>query len=319
MSFASFRGEFAVAGSSGLQLYDASGAVILKESISYAEPVVQTGEKYLLLYDAGGTEYALFTTLACVHRGTSYGAIQCAAVSDTGAYAVVSRASEARCVIALYNASFSKTALIYRESYVTDLTFSPDGKTLAVLGVSASDWSLATTLTLCTVGTDVTKTISLGSLLPLRAQYMRGGKLAVVCDSALLFFDSSGTETRRVPLSSVTLSYFDLSPERIVFACAANLLGTDVRILIWDTDGEQIGSLAMQQKITGVCASSGSADAYLIGEDRLWEIRGGVLQEYECSGKLLDLCEVSGTPILCFSGGAHAAAEYLNAETEEKK
>jgi len=308
MAFTAFRGEFTVAGSSGVRMFDASGAQILHDSVSYASPCMAAGEKYLLLYDAGGTDFALFTTLACVHRGQADGAIQCAAIADNGTYAVVSRSSEARYIITLYSDSFRRTAQMYRESYVTDVAFSRDGRTLAVLGVTSENWNLSASVAFFTVGEEKTETISLGESLPLRVAPLRGGGWAVITNNALVFLSPDGTSLRRTTFASTTLAAFDASPERIVLVCAENLLGTRSLVLVYNAEGERIFETETEEKLLSVTAPADGGDVFLAYENRVGVWRGGALTEYPYSGRLLALCEIGGTPILCFSGGARAAA-----------
>ena len=311
MAFCSFKNELAVAGSSGVRLYDASGACVLSDSLSYKMPALRSGEKYLLLYDAGGNDYALFTTLACVNRASSDGTIQYADVSDSGRYLIVSRTEETKYKITLYSASFTELARYYRDSFVTAAAISRDGKNLAILSADSVDWTLSGSVTLCSDASPETKNVPLGTSLPVAAAYFSDGSLVVICDDRAVFLSPSGEITAAVSYEQQTLLCFDISDESVVFACKKNVLGSESRAVLMDKKGAVIRDEIREGKIEAVTASGVLPCAYIVCGDTVETLNRDSTGRVPFSGNLLALREVGASPVLCFSASAYSLSEIM--------
>lgn len=308
MSFAAFKGELAVAGSSGISFYDSEGTLRLQDSTDCIRPVLLTGDKYLMMYDEGGTSYSLYTTIGRVWRTNAENSIQCAAINDQGLHAVAVRSQESKYCVTLYDASFRELARYYRDTYVTGLALQSDGEQLAILNIAAEGSSLRGAVTIGRVGVDTTTDVSLGDQIPLAASYMQSGTLAVVTDSAVLLFNEDGTIKSSVSLSSTLLSHMSFSDTRIVVACSENTLGTSSRVLIINEDGSIVGERAVSGKITSITAADGSAAAYIQSRQEVFALSetGEITAEMSYTGNLLDLCVVDGRAVFCFAAVAQA-------------
>ncbi len=315
-SFSSFKGELVVAGVSEISFYNAAGARTLYETTACVSPVVEVGEKYLLLYDAGGTAYSIYTTLAAVSFGETESPIQCAAMSDSGVYAIASRAQDSKYTVTLYSDSFREIARYYRDTYVTDIAVSKSGEQLAILSVVSAHSSLDGVLTLCKAGTTDTMDIPLGKTLPLCVSYLSDGTLAVVTDGGVHLYDRDGTEKSVFSFDDTMLTAMDFSASRVVVACREDTLGSTSRIYVISSDGTVLSETATSEKITAVYASDGVRTAYVSDQNSVWytDASGALTKMASYTGNLLSLCEIGGVPVFCFSSGAQTAlpAEQTN-------
>lgn len=306
MRFSVFQNTLAVAGSSGVRLYDSGGSCIFSDSVSFQSPILECGDKYMLLYDSGGSEYALFTSLACVERGSTDGMLQCAAVSDSGAYCTVARSDETKYVITLYSASFRQLARYYRDSYVIAAAVHPDGGSLAVISTASGDWTLASEVTVYSASSSDTVRVSLGSSLPLAVRYLSNGNIAVICDDGAVFLTAAGEVIARQSLSSMTLSYFSVSDNKVALVCQENVLGSSSRILVLDSTGGIMCDTRRSDKIVGITAASGENSAYIRYSSYVETL--SVLGSETCSagGHILDVCEIGGRGVVCYPAQAVA-------------
>lgn len=308
MRFAAYKGELVTAGTSGISFYDGLGALQMQDSTDCVSPVLLTGEKYLMVYDEGGTSYSMYTTIGRVYRGKTENIIQCAALSDRGVHAIASRSQEAKYCVTLYDASFRKIAQYYRDTYVTGLALQSDGERLAILGISSEGASLKGVVTVGQVGTDTAADISLGEQIPLAAAFMNNGILAVVTDGAVLFMDGNGTVKCSVSLSSMLLSGISIADTHIAVACRENTLGTSNRILVIDENGTVTGDCTFAGKVVGVTAAEGTAAVYIRGEQSVLALSktGETVAEMAFTGNLLEICVIDGRAVFCFPAGASA-------------
>ena len=311
MIFSEYKGELVVAGMSDIAFYNGTGAVSLKDTTDCRMPVLRSGDKYLLIYDEGGTSYALYTSIARVKNDNTDSAIQTADVSDSGVYAIVTRSREAQYVITLYSASFREIAKYYRDNYVIDVAVSPDGEQFAVLSTSHAESKLYGTLTLSAVGSDSVIDIPLGECMPLQASYLSDGTLAVIAENAVRLYDRNGTEKSVFNLTATTLSFMDVSDSRVALVCREDTLGLKSRVVVIASDGTLVADAAFDEKILNVTASDGETCAYVSTRDTVYTLAptGEKQPLATYSGKLISLCEIADTPVFCFASGAHAAAQ----------
>ncbi len=309
MAFASYKGELVVAGSSEILFYDGKGGVTLRDTSECQSPVLESGDKYLLVYDEGGTSYALYTAIACVMRGNTDSSIQNGVVSDAGFFAIATRSQESKYFVTVYAPSLRKIASYYRDTYVTGIALSPAGEYLAIFGISSENASLSGVVTLCKIGSEETVDITLSHSIPLSASFLQDGTLAVVTDNAVFFYDSAGHEKTAVPFSPMTLSHMHFSDTRVAVVCSEDILGTSNQVFVLDSDGNIVADTERKDKILSVTASDGKIAAYVQGQDTVLYLTPNGGQSYlaSCTGNLMKICEVSGFPVFCFPTGAQAA------------
>lgn len=304
MTFSVFKNALAVSGSSGVRLFDGAGNSVFRDNVSYKTPVLLTGDKYMLLYDEGGRDFSILTTLARVSGGTTEGDILCCAMSDKGVYAVAFRNPEAKFAIDVYNSSFRNIERIYRDSYVTGMTLDASGDHIAIMTVKYDDWNVASEVSILQIGESTTRSISLGDRLPLYCRYMNGGNLAVVCDTSVVILSERGDVVADISLETMTLSNFHVSERLIALVCSENVLGNENRILVYTESGSTVIDCASEGKISAITASNLYDSVYLSRENTIEYLSSNERAEIEYTGSLLQVCEIEGRPVVCFPGSA---------------
>ncbi len=309
MTFASYKGELVAAGSTEILFFDGKGGVVLRDSSACETPVLASGDKYLLVYDEGGTTFALYTAVACVMRGETDSSIQSGAMSDTGAFAIATRSQDTKYLVTLYSSSYRKIASYYRDAYVTDITLSSDGERLAILEIADRNGVLDGVVTLCRSNSSETQEIVLSNQIPLAASYLKDGTLSVVTDSAVHFYDSSGQVKNVFTFSSMTLSWMSFSDTRVAVVCNEDILGTSSRVAVLDSNGNVSADTVLHEKIHSVTASDGQYAAYVQGQNSILYLAqtGAESLAASCAGNLLHICEISALPVFCFPTVARAA------------
>lgn len=304
MTFSVFKNALAVSGSSGVRLFDGAGNSVFRDNVSYKTPVLLTGDKYMLLYDEGGRDFSILTTLARVSGGTTEGDILCCAMSDNGVYAVAFRNPEAKFAIDVYNSSFRNIERIYRDSYVTGMALDTSGDHIAIMTVKYDDWNVASEVSILQIGESTTNSVFLGDRLPLYCRYMNGGNLAVVCDTSVVILSERGDIVADISLEAMTLSNFHVSERLIALVCSENVLGNENRILVYTESGSTVIDCASEGKISAITASNLYDSVYLSRENTIEYLSSNERAEIEYTGSLLQVCEIEGRPVVCFPGSA---------------
>ena len=301
--FGIFKGRIAVAGTTGLTLYDASGSKEAEYECSYLTPKLEVGEKYALMYDAGERGYSVYTAVARVLSARSDEIIEDAAVSDSGYYALLTRSEESKFLVTVYNGSFKPVTKYYKDKYVTDLAVSPDGDEAGIVSASAEGSGMCCEVSLCKVGTEDTVSLKYDGLMPVSAEYADDGTLFVMCDTALLSF-RGGDLLWRHDFSGMTPGTFSLGKKVAAVSCAKNAIGSENEVLVFDTDGNVLYNVTLDRRITGVAADSNRA-VYAVGDGEAHRIdlkSGGVTSE-PLTVTPVSMIAADGSLVVCGENG----------------
>jgi hypothetical protein len=139
MTLTYFRGGLAMCDSDSYVYYDTGGSLLVEDRINYSSPVLAESDKYLMVYDVGGRNYAIYNQLTEIISRETIGDIVAGDIADDGSFVVASRSRETRYVVELYNSSFKKVMGIYKENYILDTALSPDGKLVVICSAVPSD------------------------------------------------------------------------------------------------------------------------------------------------------------------------------------
>lgn len=267
MSFTLYNGELAVLGSGGLALYSAGGSKTLEYFTSYSTPMLEMSDKYVLAYDMGGTGYSLYTSIARVVNRQADQVIMGSAVSDSGAYALITRSSTSKFKVSLYSPTLNLQANYYKDNYVADAAISPDGKNIVIASYSLSGYDYACEIMLCSsTESEPLATLNVNGACPYKVEYLEGGGFTVVCDTCIIFFDESGNILGRYYYSNSTLSAVATNGEYTVVALTENSVGNENTIVLLDREGKQVYSTKISKTVKDVSISSGHIVYVLSGD-----------------------------------------------------
>lgn len=192
-SFTLYRQGLAVAGNSSVTVFTASGRQVISQSVQYASPVAVGSGKYLLVYDAGGTQYSLYNSYAQVWTGKSANPIRGAAVSESGAYLLLSSSDSFPSEMEFYDDDFDRVGYFTLDSYVTDVAINRKGTVFAFLTTSVENGSFATSLRIYETGrSEPIATPSLGDRLGVSCAFTDSGNLSVISGDGVRFLSSRG-------------------------------------------------------------------------------------------------------------------------------
>ncbi|MBR4881981.1 MAG: hypothetical protein IKU19_08600, partial [Clostridia bacterium] len=136
-----FNGDLVTVKSDSIDLYDMNGSNVASYDINQVSPTVVSKGKYMLVYDLGGNGAQLFNNFSQLTSYTYDYPISCAAVSEEGMHAVVTKSLDYLSVIYLYDHNFNLISKIYKDKYITDLKISDSGDKLLCASVYAENGS----------------------------------------------------------------------------------------------------------------------------------------------------------------------------------
>ncbi len=130
-----------------LAMYNTSGSEVMRRTHSFADPLLRTAGKYMLIAERGGRRLQLETRAKTIITHTTGYDIVTATVHTSGRVAVITAAEQG------YNARLTvydtDGTVVYERlcsTLLTDVAFSPNGKQLAVAAVTAEKGAIRSTV-----------------------------------------------------------------------------------------------------------------------------------------------------------------------------
>ena len=304
-AFIRFRDGVAVAGSSGVTVYDSSGSEVLIDKAGYSSPILTAGDKYLLAYDIGTRYYSVYNSLTRVLSKEADYEILGADMSDSGAFILLTRSKTGKFDVEVYGDALKRVMTVHKDKYVIDAAISRDGKRVAVLSAVEGDLELGCELYVCRVGeSEPLFSETFPSTAPLRLDYYSTGNLSVITDSRVVFYDKDMKELSSTDLSGTAPSACDATDGALVIASAENALGNRNIIIVFDNAGKTILSDTVESRVTFVAAPSsvaGGIAAYVKTDGSVMILpKDGEGKTVDCSNEVTKLIEM-GSGVLAFT------------------
>ena len=129
MQFAVYADDIVICTDTALVYYDKLGNEIMRASFGpYENPQLLVSAKYVMVYDRGGTEYAIYNNFKMLHHATTEYPISICALGDGGEYAVVTSNQNYVSEVQVYNHNFKQTNRVQRDLYISDLFMLGNGE-----------------------------------------------------------------------------------------------------------------------------------------------------------------------------------------------
>lgn len=209
------KGNLAVLGDTSLLLYNSRGGLISSRPHGYASPLMKTAGEYILIMEAGGTRFRLETrggtTLDVpinnqkTENGKTFDVLDTpltnhiitGAVDSKGNIALITGASQSHMSeILVYN---KKGKLLYArqnaELIAVDVAFSPNGKNLAVAGITGQDGALKSSVLIFDMGSTSNmpvKEYSDTDVMMCKVEYFPSGTVIAIGDTAAWVMNPKG-------------------------------------------------------------------------------------------------------------------------------
>lgn len=249
-----YRGDLAYVTGSEIKLYSATGNVGLSSEISYEEPAVVSGEKYILVYDLGGYGFSLYNSFSELYRESVQYRIISADISNSGGFAVLTGGREYKSIVSLYNDDFELVSRYSKNVYITDVALSENAERLVMTSISTTASDFVTTVHFYVPGEDSeAASATVVGEYPLAVEAIENG-FAVFGTGGVYFFGMDGEKTGEYKYSgnagmtAVTDSY-------IVITIPQNALESRNRIIVLDSLGNERYNKVLDEKITDVSVS----------------------------------------------------------------
>ncbi len=314
-TFALYRGGLAVAGDTGIQLFTATGRETLNASPEYASPVMKSSDSFLLVYDVGEKSYSLYNSFVCVrHEEFDYPVLG-GAVSDSGAYVVITQTYEHAGAVRVYTKNYELSTAYLRNQMVFDADISDNGKRVAFATAASESGGYITTLVIAQPGEqDTMSEMTFEGAFPYSVRFIDERRLFLLCDNAAYIVSvDDGVVLRTVNFGNMQLSFADANEQHTVLLFTINAVTDSQRLIVTDKNGNLVIDSEFTSKISRVAVFGD--DLYMMTDKGVVRIHPetGAYVLVECNTDGKDLL-VSAQDEVLICGGQSAA--YYSIEFE---
>jgi len=315
-NFAMYKGDFAVSDASGLNLYSVAGSKTLRADAAYANPVMLSGKKYLLLYGLSEYSYTIYNNFGQLYTESFPYPITNACMTDDGCYAIVTRTAEYRSAVYVYNSSFDRITSVYKDKYIIDVGMDGKSKQMLFLSMYADGGEFVSELTSCSYETAEERVVFTSrDCMPLEVYYQPSGAFTTLFDSFALFFDQNGVQVGRVSYNGrvpITAAY---GAGRTVIAYNRNLVDSTALIVVYDEKGNILHEMTEKGSVVrmiseeeGVYVLIGNRVVFTDAETKENEI-------FETDRNAIDLVRINAKSFfVCYK---NSATVFVRGENEE--
>lgn len=194
-SYAVVDDSFAVASQSGLSVYSEGGSRLLSLSGGFSHPLLVTSDDLALLYDLGGTRFALFDAEGeILFDLTASGRIFDADLCENGTCAVLYEGTDCHAVLELYSRKGAKLYAHRSESaFLNTCALSPDGSLAVVTTLGQEDISFVSgARILPTTKEGVRATFSFAMQVICDVAFLDDETICAIGEDTVFFFDADG-------------------------------------------------------------------------------------------------------------------------------
>ena len=308
-SFALYRGGLAVISRSNVSAFTTTGRRTLNSNSSYSKPFAVTSDKYLLVYDIGDGNMAIYNSFAKVYSEKLDYPISDACFSDEGNFAVLTRSEKYESEIIVYDKNFKKLINYRKGSFAVDIALSPDGERLGALYCDTDNGIICTKMVLYDIGKQekIDELVYSGEF-PLAFTFLDGGGFAAVTDTKVRIFDKLYRE------QAESDSYFSglvsavwCDNEYAAVAFNNGITSDTNKVIVFDKKGELVYNDVIRSDVSQFAVCGGYFFVKnTLGVSRI-KLEDGTTESLECQdGKML--VYDASTVLVC----AEAKAVYLN-------
>ena len=296
--YGAFRGDLVVVNHGGMTLYDRTGSAVLTDSFNMVNPVMELGDKFLVVYDLGGKNLRVYNSFALLHEESFDYAIQSVSVNAAGYYSVATSQRSYHAAVVVYNDDFKE---IFRwlstEKFVTDCVLT-DTEMLFLTTVRAENGDLVGEVLELKVGRDeIVSSYELVDELPVDIAWTRRGALYLT-DSSLRCL-SGGEERNVTAFPSRSLEKAVLGNTLCVVAQNELSVGVSVKLRLFDREGKEMASRDFSAQIQDLEVFDN--EVFILTFNHLYCFKSdGSWEDYQVDGDYSAIAVLSrDTVVLC--------------------
>ncbi len=263
--FALYRGGLTVVGGQEITVLSGSGKQTLSENVALSYPCVRAGDQTFLVFSRGEKDFSVYNAFVRLRKEYTDYPVYDACMSRDGSFAILTRSADYTSEVVFYDNDMDKLAAAHIGGYVTSLSISQDGKTLAALSLELTDSGYVTKLTILRRSTSgiTSREVFVQGATAIQSAFTDDERLAVIFEDGLRIYRTDGDLVSETLFESSSPTFCTISDGyvSVLFGSAQTL--TETELAVYDKNGRSVYrvTLASRGNITELAASG--QDVYI--------------------------------------------------------
>lgn len=248
-----YKGELAAVSSTTVDLYNMMGNNTLSYYQPGTQPVLVTGNRYMLVYSIGDNSFAVNNAFSRLHSETLEYPVTAAAMSDSGMFAVVSKTIKYRSAIYFYDRNFTRISRVFKDKLITGIDINPTGTYAAIASAYAEGGGLMCELMVLNPYSDyAVYTETIKDVLPICLAYADDGSWSVCFDDHIRFYDPRNNLLSEYGFRGRTPVGIEQSGDRTVLVFDRNIVGNALDVTVFNTDGSIAAEVGQEGRVMDI-------------------------------------------------------------------
>lgn len=278
-----FNGNLVTVKNNGIDFYDVNGNNTESLGINQSSPVVVTAGKHMLIYDLGGYSFNLFNNFSQLTTETYNYPISCAAISEEGMYAVVTKSLDYQSIVHLYDHNYNLITKIYKDKYITDIKIDRSGEKLLFTSFYAENGGYKSEIVTYVPYTEKESGLNTAeNSFATMCDFHDDGSYSVLTDRALLFYNDDDKLINQFNLGSIVPNQCMILDNYVALAYNQNIIGSESELTVFDTEGNRDFVYTVKDKILD----------WTCYEDQLYLLLDSALMHIDLSEKTWEYCDI---------------------------
>ncbi len=197
----------------------------LTADMPYANPVMRTSDRYLLVFDRGAHRFTVTNTLTSLYSNSVSSPITDAQIAGNGNVAIVTNEAGYKSAVRVYNQDHEQVYLWKSPNYyIMSTALSSDGMRLAMFCFKQEGLNLVSKIFFTDINsTDLpTAVADMGGRLSLGLKFLGRNTVCAVTDNGAFIVTRSGDTRYALDYASSDLLYFDLLDDDCAAICTTS-------------------------------------------------------------------------------------------------
>ena len=237
--YALYKNGLVAASGSEVKIFNATGRVTLTSGDIFANPAIITSNKYVIVYDLGGSKFSVYNSFKRIETVTLDGTIAYASMSTDGGFAIVEKTQDYNSVTHIYDNDCKHVSAYYTNEYVIAAQMSQNGKYTAVISSSAEHGNMTSTLTILKQNKKkVHAQIDVGDLTPYTCGFVSDNRIAVFYNDRVCVYNLRGKLKGEYVYPDSKLAYISYTQDGISLLFEDDLINGRNTLVVLNKNGK---------------------------------------------------------------------------------
>ncbi len=238
--FALYKNGLVAASGSEVKIFNATGRVTLTSGDIFANPAIIASNKYVLVYDLGGSRFSVYNSFKKIETVTLDGTIAYASMSEDGGFVIVEKTQDYNSVAHIYDDDCNRINSYATNEYVIAAEMSQNGKYTAVISSSADHGEMTSTLTVLKRNKKkIHAQIDTGNLSPYTCGFVSDNRIAVFYSDRVCVYNLKGKLKGEYMYPDSKLAYISHTQGGVSLLFEDDLINGQNTLVVLNKNGRQ--------------------------------------------------------------------------------